>query len=166
MSEDEYMDFIQCRQTKFFSKGIKPVLSWLKLQRDGTELKFRKILEAFGYIMRYIVQRIVLQAVRQRNSNMEATGQLMPISSALTLSEYETAISFEEKQIKQKCDEWHDQITAFQVFHDESHLIDTEQGVDGQSSTMAKNKEKWDKLSEVERRDFMARVSSEAHFKQ
>ena len=60
MTEAEYSEFILCRQTKFFSRGFKPVLNWLKLKRDGTELKLRKILEAFGYIMRYIVQRIVL----------------------------------------------------------------------------------------------------------
>jgi len=55
MAENEYMDFIHCRQTKFFSKGIKPVLTWLELKRDGTELKFRKVLEAFGYIMRFVL---------------------------------------------------------------------------------------------------------------
>ena len=60
MTEFEYQDFIQCRQTKFFSKGIKPVMDWLHLKREGTELKFRKVLEVFGYIMRYIVQKIIL----------------------------------------------------------------------------------------------------------
>jgi hypothetical protein len=55
MGENEYMNFIQCRQTKFFSKGIKPVLTWLNLKREGTELKYRKVLEAFGYIMRFIL---------------------------------------------------------------------------------------------------------------
>lgn len=47
-----------------FQRGIKAVLEWLNLKREGTQLKFKKVLEAFGYIMRYIVQRIVLQAVK------------------------------------------------------------------------------------------------------
>ena len=68
MSEVEYSEFIQCRQTKFFSKGIKPVLDWLRLKREGTELKLRKILEAVGYVLRYIVQHIVLEAVRIQNN--------------------------------------------------------------------------------------------------
>ena len=64
MQDAEYIDFLQCRQTKVFQRGIKAVLEWLNLKREGTELKFKKVLEAFGYIMRYIVQRIVLQAVK------------------------------------------------------------------------------------------------------
>jgi len=67
MQDTEYIDFLQCRQTKVFSRGIKIVLEWLSVKREGTELKFRKVLEAFGYIMRYVTQRIVLHAVKVQN---------------------------------------------------------------------------------------------------
>lgn len=94
MTETEYLHFIQCRQTKFFSKGIKPVLTWLNLQREGTELKFRKVLEAFGYIMRFLVQKIVLQAVKIENS-----GSLKIMNQAVKLESYQKAINIIANEI-------------------------------------------------------------------
>ena len=86
MTDSEYMEFILCRQTRFFSKGINPVLQWLKIKRDGTDLKFRKVLEAFGYVMRYILQRIILQAVKLENN-----GKLVPMKKPISLESYQEA---------------------------------------------------------------------------
>jgi hypothetical protein len=88
MAENEYMDFIHCRQTKFFSKGIKPVLTWLELKRDGTELKFRKVLEAFGYIMRFVLQKIVLQAVKLES---DTGSSLVPVTTPIAEASYQRA---------------------------------------------------------------------------
>lgn len=60
------------------------MLDWLKIKREGTELKFRKILEAFGYVMRYILQRIVLQAVKIENRGRG----LVPMTQAIKLDSY------------------------------------------------------------------------------
>jgi len=108
MTEEEYVDFIQCRQTRFFSKGIKLVLDWLCVRREGTELKFRKVLEAFGYIMRYVVQRIVLQAVKVENG-----GRLIPTAKALQLASYQQATDSVIDEIAKKRLEWQDQLIAF-----------------------------------------------------
>lgn len=91
MNDNEYRQFIVCRQTKLFSRGIQPVLNWLGLERrltkDGkhieTPLRDRKTLEMFGYILRTILQRIVLETVRIHNS------ELKPVETgSLTLEEY------------------------------------------------------------------------------
>ena len=55
MTEEEYAEFIHCRQTKILTKGIKPVMDWLKIKREKTELRIRKIVEVFGYIVRVIL---------------------------------------------------------------------------------------------------------------
>jgi len=68
MSDSEYKQFEMCRQTKFFSKGFQSVLEWLGLQRkhkgEDTCLRDRKTLEMFGYVVRTVLQRIVIEAVR------------------------------------------------------------------------------------------------------
>ena len=61
------------------------MLTWLGIRRDGTELKLRKVLEAFGYIMRNIVQRIVLQAVRLESSDMKT---LSPVVQSIKETTY------------------------------------------------------------------------------
>ena len=83
MEEEEYHNFIQCRQTKFFSKGIQPILTWFQLRRKDTELKERKTLEMFGYILRTLLQRIVIQAVKIENK-----GDLHIMTKAIRLSSY------------------------------------------------------------------------------
>ena len=114
MDDDEYMKFIQCRQTKIFSKGFDPVLQWLRVRRDHTELKFRRVLEAFGYVLRYILQRIVLQAVKNENQ-----GRLAPMARPISLEAYQEASRTVSLEVQAKCDQWHDQIIAFKVFKDE-----------------------------------------------
>jgi hypothetical protein len=51
MDDQQYQQFLNCRQTKLFSKGIQQALDSLKLHRHG-ELKTRKICEMFGYVLR------------------------------------------------------------------------------------------------------------------
>ena len=116
MSEAEYLYFIQCRQTKFFNKSMKSVLSWLQLRRDSnSELRFRKVLEAFGYIMRFLVQKIVLQAVKIDNG-----GILKIMTQPVQLQSYEKAYEIVSREIQEKCDAWRDQIIAFKVYNDEN----------------------------------------------
>lgn len=110
MAEGEYTTFRKCRETKFFSKGFKPVLNWLGIRRDGTELQLRKVLEAFGYIMRYIVQRIVLQAVKLDSAD-KAT--LTPVTVPISSASYKRASEIIGAEIQSKCDEWRNQIAAF-----------------------------------------------------
>ena len=55
MTEEEYAEFIHCRQIRILSKGIKTILDWLQIRREGTELRERKIIEMFGYIVRIVL---------------------------------------------------------------------------------------------------------------
>ena len=54
MPDDVYKWFLHCRQTKIFGRGFQTVLSIFDLSRKG-ELKNRKTIEMFGYILRVIL---------------------------------------------------------------------------------------------------------------
>ena len=135
MEDSLYQDFIKCRQTKFFSKGIQPVLDWLQLRRKDTELKDRKTLEMFGYILRTLLQRIVLEAVKIEND-----GELKIMNRVISITAYRQAATQVRNEVCKSANDWFDQITAFQTFKAEQESEDD----------MAKIKEKWDGLQEVE----------------
>ena len=59
------------------------MLDWLQLRRKDTDLKERKTLEMFGYILRTLLQRIVLEAVKIENE-----GDLVIMDKAISLSAY------------------------------------------------------------------------------
>jgi len=84
----------------------------------------------------------------------ETGSSLVPVTSGIKEASYKQAAEVVAAEIQTKCDEWRDIITAFKVFNEEK------------SQDMAKNKEKWDSLPEVEKKDFIARVIAEANFKQ
>ena len=101
--------------------------------------------------MRFVLQKIVLQAVKLES---DTRSSLVPVTTPIAEASYQRASEIISSEIQTKCDEWRDQITAFKVFNEEH------------SQDMAKNKEKWDSLPEVEKRDFIARVVAEENFKQ
>ena len=151
MEEDEYRNFIQCRQTKFFSRGIQPILTWLQLRREGTELKDRKTLEMFGYILRTVLQRIVIEAVKFEND-----GELLIMKTAISIDSYKKAAANVCRDIIMSSEHWHDEIKACQIYIKEQ----------GEDVDVAKVKERWDQLSLVEKSDFMCRVKAEVDFKE
>ena len=108
MDDSLYQDFIKCRQTKFFSKGIQPVLDWLQLRRKDTDLKERKTLEMFGYILRTLLQRIVLEAVKIEND-----GDLVIMEKAISLSAYRDAATLVRNEVCSSANDWFDKILAF-----------------------------------------------------
>lgn len=63
------------------------MLEWLAITRIDTPLKERKTLEMFGYVLRTILQRIVLEAVR-----IHSPSELRPLDTGfLDLRDYEVA---------------------------------------------------------------------------
>lgn len=61
MSDEAYKQFLPCRQTKLFTKGIQ--LEHFNLNRKG-ELNNRKMVDLLGYVLRTVLQNITLQALR------------------------------------------------------------------------------------------------------
>jgi hypothetical protein len=76
------------------------------------------------------------------------------VTTAIKETSYKQAAEVVAAEIQKKCDEWRDQIAAFKVFNEEH------------SQDMTKNKEKWDSLPEIEKKDFVARIVAEENFKQ
>lgn len=68
MSDETYQQFLLCRQTKVFSRGIQPVLDKFGLTRLKS-LSERKVVEMFGYIFRVIISKIVFKALQVMQNN-------------------------------------------------------------------------------------------------
>ena len=69
--------------------------------------------------MRYILQRVILQAVKIENQG----SRLLPMTVPISLESYVTASELVEGEIEAKCTEWHNQIIAFKVFNDEEEFF-------------------------------------------
>jgi len=82
-------------------------LNWLELRRDGTELKERKTLEMFGYILRTVLQRIVIEAVKFEND-----GDLLIMKSAISIDSYKKAAANMRREIVMSSEHWHNEIKS------------------------------------------------------
>ena len=90
------------------------------------------------------------------------------MTGQIHLESYVAASQIVSNEISKKCTEWHNQIIAFKVFNDEEEFypstvspkVDT-----SQVQSLSRNKERWDSLPEVDRRDFIARIVAETNFK-
>lgn len=69
MTDECYKHFLVCRQTKLFTKGIQAVLDKFNVTRQH-ELKQRKIVEMFGYVLRTVLQKLVLDALKIQTKNL------------------------------------------------------------------------------------------------
>ena len=126
-------------------------MNWLELRRDGTELKERKTLEMFGYILRTVLQRIVIEAVKFEND-----GDLLIMKSAISIDSYKKAAANMRREIIMSSEHWHNEIKSCQIYIKEQ----------GDDVDVAKVKERWDQLGLVEKSDFMCRVKAEDDFKE
>ena len=84
------------------------MLDWLQLRRKDTDLKERKTLEMFGYILRTLLQRIVLEAVKIEND-----GDLVIMDKAISLSAYRDAATLVRNEVCSSANDWFDKILAF-----------------------------------------------------
>ena len=136
------------------------MLEWLgldrKVARDGksveTCLRDRKTLEMFGYVMRTILQRIVLEAVKHHHS-----GELKPLESgSLSLEDYRHAISLVTDWTVEQIDRFKAELKTFGAYAEEL----SQQGME-----LASAKLSWDRMSSEARHDFRMRVEAVAHLK-
>ena len=81
MDMREYLEFNQCRQTNFLSRGKHLLCTWLHLNVDSFDKK--SSLELFAYVLRIMLSNIVTCAVRQRSASLKE------LSEPLTVEEYD-----------------------------------------------------------------------------
>lgn len=104
----------------------------------------------FGYILRTVLQRIVIQAVKIEND-----GELRIMTKAISLNAYKQAAANVRGDIIKSAEHWFDEIQAFQTY-----IIEQDTLVE-----MSKIKEVWDQLGILEKKDFICRVKAESDFK-
>ena len=102
MPDSVYKWFLYCRQTKIFGRGFQTVLSIFGLTRKG-ELKNRKTIEMFGYILRVVLQRIIFAAYKLDDQ----------YDSRITLENYQAAAEQYLKELTATIDLWQRELRAF-----------------------------------------------------
>ena len=105
----------------------------------------------FGYILRTILQRIVLKAVKIHND-----GELKIMTKAISMKSYKEAACNVRNDILKSTGLWYDEIQAFHTYN-----IEQDENLD-----LAKIKLKWDNLDVIVKSDFISRVKAEADFKE
>ena len=66
MTDDEYFQFMNCRQTKLTNRGVKVFLEWLQLQKADA-LAERNNMDIFSYMLRFVIQLMVTGAIKHNN---------------------------------------------------------------------------------------------------
>ena len=138
------------------------MLDWLGLERKVSRngalveacLRDRKTLEMFGYVVRTILQKIVIEAVKAKMGSLKP----LPADQSLSLDDYKQASDHIRRVKIRRIDDFRAEVLAevkvFNFYKEEHQTID-----------IMAAKQSWDKLSACVKKDYANRIETEAHIK-
>jgi len=108
----------------------------------------------FGYVVRTILQKIVIEAVKAKMGSLKP----LPADQSLSLDDYKQASDHIRRVTIRRIDDFRAEVLAevkvFNFYKEEHQTID-----------IMAAKQSWDKLSACVKKDYANRIETEAHIK-